>query len=197
VVWPPPLSPVSDASAATAVAPAAAGSASGSEARNGGGEPSCTSTEAAAAAPLRPVIVFGEGVWGEARVAASASGRGRGEADEDSHRGRDTGKEHHAANGSQRGHARGPVPGGVTGSGGGHGEMQGDHPGGDVDTGAPPPPDPGSPALAAGRALWRRALWLAAHDPVLSTDKVRNGSEMHRQKASGVSRDDVMRCDVM
>ncbi|KAG2452646.1 hypothetical protein HYH02_002879 [Chlamydomonas schloesseri] len=50
------------------------------------------------------------------------------------------------------------------------------------DYGAPPPPDPAHPALAAGRLLWRQLLGVALTDPQLSTDQVRNGSELHRQK---------------
>ncbi|GIL82026.1 hypothetical protein Vretifemale_10973 [Volvox reticuliferus] len=51
-----------------------------------------------------------------------------------------------------------------------------------ADYGAPPPSDPKDPSLIAGRLLWRHLLSVGLNDPLLSTDKVRNGSELHRQK---------------
>ncbi|GIL43959.1 hypothetical protein Vafri_1516 [Volvox africanus] len=51
-----------------------------------------------------------------------------------------------------------------------------------ADYGAPPPSDAKDPSLLAGRLLWRQLLSVGLNDPLLSTDKVRNGSELHRQK---------------
>ncbi|GLI70009.1 hypothetical protein VaNZ11_014743 [Volvox africanus] len=58
----------------------------------------------------------------------------------------------------------------------------GDSDGDLADYGAPPPSDPKDPSLLAGQLLWRQLLSVGLDDPLLSTDKVRNGSELHRQK---------------
>lgn len=107
------------------------------------------------APPKRPVIVFGESPeWEEA---------------ERQEHGKQAGTE--AESGQDAGTKAGAKAQGEEGE-----EGQG------ADYGAPPPPDPSHPSLLAGRLLWRQLAEAARTDPVLSTDKVRNGSELHRQK---------------
>ncbi len=117
------------------------------------------------APPKRPVILFGESPeWEEA---------------ERQEQGKQPGAE--GAAGQGQGREAGAT---AQGEGGEKGEEEGQG----ADYGAPPPPDPSHPSLLAGRLLWRQLAESARTDPVLSTDKVRNGSELHRQKV-GAGRD--------
>ncbi|KXZ44095.1 hypothetical protein GPECTOR_74g709 [Gonium pectorale] len=153
-VWPPP---------ATGAAPSAAEAAAAAPAA----VPAADAEAGPAAGPKRPVIIFGDSsAWDEPSSAAPAAAG----ASTDSA----------GASGRHPGPGALPALASAVAPGAGNGAAEGEGP--EPDYGAPPPPDPSHPALLAGRALWRQLLAVALNDPLLSTDKVRNGSELHRQK---------------
>jgi hypothetical protein len=149
------------AGATTAAAAAAvqAPLASGSYPAAGGG---------VAVAKRRPVIVFGDASFWDEQTGADGGG--------------DAAATVEAAGMAQGpGNLGGQAAGAARGDSGGAADADVDV---DIDVayGAPPPRDPNDPSLMAGRMLWRQLLAVGLKDPLLSTDKVRNGSELHRQK---------------